>query len=103
MTDKTVWLECKCSVPEHAVRVSLAKWGGREDDVELWIEPQLRLADVGFFKRVWWAIKILFGYDPACFTECIVSEESLDELSTIIVSYRLIRKLRKAREGKSSR
>ncbi len=101
MPDETIeWLECKCNSPEHSVRVSLKKWGDREEDVELWIEPQLRAVHLSLYQRIKMAVKILFGYKVSCFAECLISDESMNELSRLIVSYRLLKKLRKARDKK---
>lgn len=98
------WLECECTTPEHAVRITLHKHGPASTDLELTIEPRLLVARQGFFRRLYWAISILLGRNVDLFAECILSDESINKLSTMISSYRLLTKLRVAKEsGRSSR
>ena len=46
------------------------------------------------------ALKFVFFKEPNIFAETLVSESSIDDLSRIIVSYRLLKKLRAARKRK---
>ena len=64
------------------------------------MEPQFRAGNIGFFRRVWLALKFVFFKEPNIFAETLVSESSIDDLSRIIVSYRLLKKLRAARKRK---
>lgn len=99
------WIDCECTHPEHAVRVSLLKTGPNSTDVELILEPRVSLARIGFFYRLWYAIKLIFGCQPNMYAETIMSDDQVDALAKVITSYRLLRKLRKAKEnkGRSSR
>lgn len=95
------WMECACDHPDHSVRVSLHKLGPLSTDVYLWLEPRLTPVDTSLWSRFKLAIKILFVGRSEYFVECILNEESIDNLSKLIVAYRLLRKLRTARERKS--
>ena len=93
---KTDWLECQCTVPEHAIQVLL----DRGDDVmppELYIRPVLANKT-----SLWWRIKGIFAYlfkgEPLSYTESILDDESVDKLSSMIVAYRLLKKLREAKK-----
>ena len=94
------WMECACTRPDHAVRVSLHKWGPLASDVHLWLEPRLTPVDTSLWSRFKLAMKILFVGRSEYFVECILDENSVDNLSKLIVSYRLLRKIRTAREQK---
>ena len=97
--DKKVWLDCVCARPEHSVRISLHY--GRA--LALWVEPQLKARRVGFFQRIWIALKFVFLREPDMFEGAKLSEDSVDKLSRVVVSYRLLKKLRNAKKNRARR
>lgn len=53
---KTRYFECECDSSEHVVRM-----GFNDDEKECYLEVQL--FGPSFFKRLWGAIKYVFGYE----------------------------------------
>lgn len=91
------WLDCKCSHPAHSLRVSLFVHGPGVDDVEIVVEPRFSLSSFNIFQRAWYSLQLFFGLKSDVFDVTLLDEKSINQLSKLIVSYRLLRKLRRAR------
>jgi len=54
---RTKHLDCDCGCADHIIRFIYD-----DEDGDLWLEVQLTKTH-GFFKRIWLAIKYIFGYN----------------------------------------
>lgn len=101
MRDRSVYLECKCHTPDHLVRV----WLDPGDDVtapELILEPMMN-PQYGFFRRLWVSLKYIFRPHGTRlywhWDSVLLDADQVNKLSSLIVSYRLIEKLRKLKKN----
>ena len=89
------YLECDCGAPECVLRVVL----DRETfpcKPEIYLGAQLN-PYLPFYRRVWYGLIYIFTGKPQhtnSWVSTILSEDSINKLSKIIVSYRFIKKLR---------
>jgi hypothetical protein len=72
---KEMYISCECMTPDHHFRMMYF-----EDDIdETWPIPELYvsvyLSDVGFFERLWYGIKYIFGFKCkyGAFEEVVIS------------------------------
>jgi hypothetical protein len=81
----TTYIECSCSDASHVVRIS-----SDLEDKELVIEVQLQPI-YGFFKRIWLAIKYVFGYsNPYGHWDCtLLNRFQVDELIRATLTHKL--------------
>jgi hypothetical protein len=108
MSFKHVHLQCACHHPDHIVRVTLDK---SENPPELSITPQLN-NHLPWYRRLVVAFKYLFNikvrdshWGSYHYDNVLLTEEGVNALSNLIVTRRVIQKLRKVkkRKGRSSR
>jgi len=101
---KHVHLTCVCSDPSHIVRVELERHLKKDNSFSLpniYITVQLNPLPV--WKRVYYALRYVFNIkvaDPTYSgyaTKACLDKASIDKLSNMIIAWRLIRKLRKAK------
>ena len=57
-TEERELIVCECGLTEHQFLLALYEW---EDEVEVYLESHLSTYR-NFFKRVWVAIRYIFGY-----------------------------------------
>lgn len=77
MPEDKIYIECSCGSPEH-----LLKFERDEDYVYVFV----LLTTDGFFKRVWVALKYIFGYKCRYghFDEILLSKDSVRHLSEFL-------------------
>lgn len=100
MTTKTnkEWLECKCTVPEHSIRVTLDK-GDPLEDPEIYLQP-VWSEDASFWTRLKLGLKYIFFGHSHILNETILDSDSIVKLSRLLSTYRVLVKLRKAKRAK---
>ena len=83
------YLECNCEDPEHLLRFYWWKEGVREDDPDWqYLCAQIQMSHYqGFFKRVWAAIKYIFGSRSQGWAEALLLKEQAIELRDICNEY----------------
>ena len=75
---ETKYIECSCHLPEHTLRFTL------DDDPDweaIFIETYLSHY-FGFFKRLWYGVKYIFGYKNkySAFDTTVLCREQIKEL-----------------------
>lgn len=77
--EKRTYIECACSSAEHIVRLTYFK----DDADEMYLE--VHLASHNFMRRLWYAIKYLFGYKCAYgnFQEVVLNKNSVEQLAIV--------------------
>jgi len=81
---KTQHILCECSSPEHTVVFS---WATEKEDNELYIGFYWDGNSVPFRKRVWRAIKYIFGYGSGEFDGTIMYRETAEQLRNTLTEY----------------
>ena len=78
--DNEILLLCDCSSAEHQLIVS---WDN--DDKEVYVRVHLANYD-GFWRRLWHAVKYVFGYKSryGAFDEVILRKEDADNLQKVV-------------------
>jgi len=85
MNNDTTYLECDCRNPEHIVRIALY-----HDDIDL--PPEIHF-DIQahnwkpFHKRVWAAIKYVFGQDLVWDDVLLSRKDEVDKLKSVLDQY----------------
>lgn len=95
------YLDCICSSMDHIARVDLDTWDPLEDP-ELSLTVKLN-PNYSFWKRLVVAFKYLFNIKrSSCwdYDYVVLTKESIDRLSTMIIQWRLLQKLRIKRRAK---
>lgn len=95
------YLDCECGHMAHIARMEMDALSP-PDDPELSLTIKLNPAP--FWRRVWNAIQYVFnmkrhsGWD---YEYVLLTPESIDRMSTLIVQWRLLKKLRTRRRNKA--
>jgi hypothetical protein len=76
---KTEYYECLCHSTDHTLRV-----GYDPDEGDLWLEIHLR--HDSWYKRIWHAIKHVFGYKCVygCFDCWLMDEKDIDSFVSLM-------------------
>ena len=79
---KSEYIECSCSTPEHTIRFIYEEDVHIKDTVYLCVFLQ----HFPFFKRIWIAIKYIFGYKCIYghFDEAVLNKEGIDKLRNFL-------------------
>lgn len=91
---KTEYFECNCSSAEHTLRFVLD-----EEDGELYTENHLTVAP--FFKRIWKAVKYIFGHTSRYGNyDCtLIKTEDIDRLIDLLSKAKRIAKEEERRDN----
>ena len=75
-------LICKCHSPEHQI---LFRWWGDDENGEVYMEVLLNPEYI-WWKRIWVAIKYIFGYKCkyGMFDEVILNKKDIPKLEKIV-------------------
>ena len=95
MSIRTKRLECQCTNPSHNVRAVLDTV-----DASIHLDCQLN-SNVGFFTRLWTGLLYIMGRSPA-YASVTLTDRGVDDLSVLIVQYRMIKSARLLRRKKAS-
>lgn len=60
MDHEIEYMDCQCLSPEHTLRYMFTPYNNDKDPPEIYTE--VYLCKQGFWKRIWIAIKYVFGY-----------------------------------------
>lgn len=87
MVEKKLYVECRCSSPEHRLVFKLDQLTDHEPP-ELYTEVHLHQYN-NIFKRIWIAIKYIFGYKSKYghFDCTIFQSEDVPPLVNLLVQY----------------
>jgi hypothetical protein len=79
MSEKRTYIECACSSAEHIIRLTYFD----DDADEMYLE--VHLTQHNFMRRLWYAIKYLFGYRCAYgdFQEVVLNKNSVEQLAAV--------------------
>lgn len=99
-----VHLQCDCDSPDHVVRVTLTTWPGEMPRIV--VQPFLN-PNYSFLKRIWLALKFVFlsrrkpesHWGSFHYDSVLLDEKQVNQLSSMIIHYKLIKKLRAKKEG----
>jgi hypothetical protein len=89
------WLDCQCSEPGCSVRISLDR-----EDLSLTMVSRYDVSYLSLWERIKAAVAIIFGHAVVNYGETIFDEQAINDLSKLIVSRRLLFKLRVARSNR---
>ena len=87
MTDKVIHLDCDCHSPEHIIRYSLWAWD-YNDRPEMFVEVQAGHY-LPWYKRIWPAIKYMFGIPGLDWHEAIIRPQDVDKLTSMLEEYKV--------------
>lgn len=93
--DNEILLLCDCSSEEHQM---IVRWDN--DDKEVYVSVHLANY-MGFWKRLWHAVKYVFGYKCryGAFDEVILRKEDADNLQKVVDHLRVAKTKRDTRMG----
>lgn len=86
MPTQTELFQCECYSPEHSLTFTL--WDYGKNDVELYVN--VHLLSPNFFKRIWIALKYVFGYkcQYGNFDEMLFKREDADRLIQLLQTFK---------------
>jgi hypothetical protein len=89
------YFECACYSPDHTFRFTINDVAiETSDDIDLLLEVQLNEYP-GFFKRIWVAIRYIFGYKCRYgHWDCaIVRSEDVERLEQVLQTYKQLKEI----------
>lgn len=89
MTIKREYFECMCGSVDHTVALCWIPGSGEERyyDDEVYFEMQL-FREANWFKRVWNAMKYVFGRDyRSHWGECVLTKEEAIRMRTLLTDF----------------
>ena len=99
---KSVYLECECNSFDHTVRVSLIDWTNHGEPPEAFIDYRLNNCEY-WYERVWSAIKYVFLRGELEYHDVLLTEGSIDKLSSFCRDYKLAKELYELGKSDDSR
>jgi len=87
------FITCKCGSPDHIVRLSMNTWekDGKICDLDVSINIYLN-PEASFFRRIWIAIKYIFGHQVFSFDEILLDGEKTETIIDFLKETELLRK-----------
>ena len=82
---RTEYLECSCYAPEHTLRISIETEEYPFMEVNVLLTPW-----AGFFRRLWWGVKYIFGKGsppPGYFDVSVLEREQVKKLRELCDEY----------------
>lgn len=84
---KSKYVECHCAHPEHLCRFTLDNEDG-EDWPTFYLDVNLS-SYLGFWKRIWHAVRYVFGISKCGWAEIMLDEEKVSQVLDICNEYRV--------------
>ena len=86
-TEETLFVLCSCHSPEHQMILS---YFNDEDIPYRELTVQFHLSDMGFWRRLKYGIKYIFGYRSkyGAFSELILSDTDVAQIEEFLMKYR---------------
>jgi len=83
--DMSEIFQCDCHANEHMIKVDMFVWSDMMPEFCMSVTADAYLP---WYRRIWVAIKYMFGYPTLAWHDVMLSPANVDKLYNIIVAYK---------------